>query len=269
MSHPTYTFATPQPVSLRLRNPAGDVQIAAGDTTETTVEIIPRGRTAEDAAQNTRVELSADGTRLDIEPPERRFGSTGKLGMIVRLPTGSQVDVTTASADLLCRGELGGLEATTASGDVAVDEVDGNAGIRTASGDVKVGSVTGDLDAKSASGDLRLGSAGGHCRTTTASGDIQVGSCEGELSSRTASGDVAVRQAGRGSVEITTMSGDVKVGVRRGAAVWLDLSTLSGRTRSDLDRQDGPPSDDDAVLSISVRTMSGDITLLRSTLSTD
>lgn len=266
MSSQSYAFDTAQPLTLRLRNPAGDVQITAGDTTETTVEIIPRSRSAEEAAEHTRVELSADGTRLDIEAPERRFGSTAKIGMIVRLPTGSRVDAGTASADLVCRGELGGLDAATASGDISADEVAGDAGIKTASGDVAIGGVTGDLDCKTASGDLSLGHVGGTCHTASASGDLQLGVCGGEVSSRTASGDVSVRSAERGSVQVTTMSGDVKVGVRRGVTVWLDLSTMSGRTRSDLEHQDGPPNDETEVLSVSVRTMSGDITLTRSNL---
>lgn len=268
MSTQSYRFSTPGPVQLRLRNPAGDVQIIAGDTTDTTVEVIPRSRSAEEAAERTRVELSADGSRLDVEAPDRRsgFGSAAKLGMIVRLPAGSRVDAGTASADLVCRGELGGLDASTASGGVAVDEVDGNVGVRTASGDIVLGAVSGNVDGKTASGDVRVGSTGGHCHAMTASGDVSLGACSGEVSVRTASGDIAVQQAERGTVSITTMSGDVRVGVRRGVTAWLDLSTLSGRTRSDLDHQDGPPADDAAALSINVRTMSGDITLSRGSM---
>lgn len=268
MSSQSYAFTTNQPLTLRLRNPAGDVQIVAGDVTETTVEVVPRARSAEDAATRTRVELSADGTRLDVEAPERRFGSTTKLGMLVHLPTGSQVDVGTASADIVCRGELGGLQAMSASGDISAEQVDGDASVKSASGHVYLGAVSGEVDCKTASGDLRVGTAGGNCRGTSASGDLELGACGGEVSARTASGDVGVRQVERGNVQITTMSGDVNIGVRRGVTVWLDLSTLSGRTRSDLDHQDGPPTDDSAVVSISIRTMSGDIALQRSNLPT-
>ena len=48
--------------------------------------------------------------------------------------------------------------------------------------------------------------------------------------------------------------------------VWIDASTMSGRTRSDLQSQDAP--EDGEVLSISVRTMSGDITLSPATVVT-
>lgn len=260
MSARSYTFSTPQPLMLRVRNPAGGVQITSTETAETTVEVVPRGG-GKDGAERTRVELSGDGTRLDVEAPERRFGSADRLTMIIGLPAGSRADIHTASADVSCRGMLGGLEVATASGDVAADRVEGDVTVSTASGDVGLGTVTGSLECKSASGDVRALGVEGGCRTTSASGDVLVGSCGGDVLTRTASGDVHVRQAERGSVDVTTMSGDVKVGVRRGTVVWLDLSTLSGRTRSDLEHQDGAPVDDGEVLSISVRTMSGDITL--------
>jgi len=267
MSARTHTFDTPRPLTLRLRNPAGDVEITAADTTQTTVEVIPRGGgSSREAAAHTRVELSGDGSRLDVEAPDKRFGGAGRLSMLVRLPAGSRVDVRTASADVTCRGTLGGLEVATASGDLATDDIDGDAAIASASGDITLGAVTGSVECKTASGDVHASSAGGSCRTSSASGDVVIGSCGAEVTARTASGDVHIRQAGQGNVQITTMSGDVKVGVRRGALVWLDLSTMSGRTRSDLDPQDGPPTDDSEVLSISIRTMSGDITLGSSNL---
>lgn len=263
MSARTYAFTTLQPLTLRVRNPSGEVEITAADTTETTVEIVPRG-SGKDSAERVRVELSGDGTRLDVEVPERRFGSGGRFTMIIRLPVGSRADIRSASADITCRGSLGGLEAATASGDLAADRIDGDVLITTASGEVNLGTVTGAVECKTASGDVRAVSVEGGCRTSSASGDVVVGTCGGDVLARTASGDVHLRQVERGSLDITTMSGDVKIGVRRGTVVWLDLSTLSGRTRSDLEHQDGAPDDGD-VLSVSVRTMSGDITLTPST----
>ncbi len=265
MSARNYSFSTPQPLTLRVRNPAGEVEITAAETTDTTVEVIPRGGSGKDSTERTRVELSADGTRLDVEAPERRFGSASRLAMIIRLPVGSLANVRTASADVTCRGSLGRLEAATASGDIAADRIDGDVTVTTASGETTLGTVTGSVECKSASGDVRADTVHGGCRTNSASGDVHVGACGGDVLARTASGDVQLRQAERGSIDITTMSGDVKIGVRRGTVVWLDLSTLSGRTRSDLEHQDSAPPEDGDVLSISVRTMSGDITLTPST----
>lgn len=187
--------------------------------------------------------------------------------MIIKLPVGSTVNARTASAGIVCRGSLGGLEASSASGEVAADRVDGDATVSSASGDINIGTVAGCLECKTASGDVRALTVAGSCCTSSASGDILVSSCGGDVLAKTASGNVHLRQAERGSLEITTMSGDVKVGVRRGTLVWLDISTLSGRTRSDLEHEDAAPTDDGEVLSISVRTMSGDVTLTPSTIT--
>lgn len=266
MSTRTYTFSTAQPLTLRVSNPAGEVEIIATETAQTSVEVIPRNSSGQASAERTRVELSGDGTRLDVEAPEHRFTSGGRLRMSIRLPAGSSVDVSTASADVICRGSLAGLEVRTASGDVDADHVDGDVAISSASGDVALGTVTGSVECKTASGDVRAVGVEGGCRANSASGDVNIGSCGGDVFVRTASGDVQVRRAERGRVDITTMSGDVKVGVRRGTVVWIDASTMSGRTRSDLQSQDAP--EDGEVLSISVRTMSGDITLSPATVVT-
>lgn len=267
MSARSYTFSTPHPLTLRVRNPAGDVEVTAVETTETTVEVIPRAGSGKDSAERVKVEMSADGTSLDVEAPERRFGSAGRWTMVIKLPVGSAVDARTASAGIVCRGSLGSLEVATASGDVAADRVEGDVTVTSASGDITIGAVAGSLECKTASGDLRALTVAGSCRTHSASGDILVSGCGGDVLAKTASGDVQLRQAERGSLDITTMSGDVKVDVRRGTVVWLDISTLSGRTRSDLEHEDAAPTDDGEVLSISVRTMSGDVTLTPSTIT--
>ena len=52
------------------------------------------------------------------------------------------------------------------------------------------------------------------------------------MSAVSASGDVTVRDAARGEVICKSTSGDVAIGVRKGTLVWLDLTTVSGRTTS-------------------------------------
>jgi DUF4097 and DUF4098 domain-containing protein YvlB len=78
-----------------------------------------------------------------------------------------------------------------------------------------------------------------------------------------ASGDVQLDAVRRGEVQLSSMSGDVRVGVAAGTSVWLDLSTASGRTRSDLTDlgPHGPGGRPD--LTLHVRTASGDIDLRR------
>jgi DUF4097 and DUF4098 domain-containing protein YvlB len=109
---------------------------------------------------------------------------------------------------------------------------------------VRLRRVDGDLDAHSASGDIEIGDAGASVR------------------GRTASGDITVLVARRGAVEVKAASGDVSVGVAQGVGVWLDLSTMSGDTTSDLAIGDAAPADG-CDLRLTARTMSGDVHVTR------
>jgi hypothetical protein len=71
-----------------------------------------------------------------------------------------------------------------------------------------------------------------------------------------------------GTVAVNSASGDVEVGVRRGARAYLDCSTVSGDARSDLEPMDDEPEDGAAedggpFVEIRARTMSGDIRITR------
>ena len=84
----------------------------------------------------------------------------------------------------------------------------------------------------------------------------------GDVSISTASGDVTVGAASGGAVQIKTVSGDVSVGVVPGLRVWLDLSSVSGRMGSEL-ADDGDAGDGPAELSLTLRSVSGDMRIHR------
>lgn len=68
----------------------------------------------------------------------------------------------------------------------------------------------------------------------------------------------------QGTLELNATSGDVTVGVRKGTLVWLDLTTVSGRTTSDLTPDDPDASGGGKPLAVRVRTVSGNITVTTS-----
>src|SRR5690606_12463897 len=83
---------------------------------------------------------------------------------------------------------------------------------------------------------------------------------------RTASGDVQLGSVHGDQVDVVTASGDVSVGVPAGTGVWLDITTASGSTHSDLAMSgEAPPNG--AKLALTVRTASGDIHIHRSPLA--
>ncbi len=131
-----HAFETPGKARLRIRNPAGAVTIEATDTNETTVELEALrddDATRESIAEATVemsggevvVELGTGMKGFGIGPAWISFGRTPQVGIMIRCPEGSDVNLATASADLMARGRLGEVEAKSASGDLHVENVAG------------------------------------------------------------------------------------------------------------------------------------------------
>jgi hypothetical protein len=253
----THRFPSPEPVRLRVRSGRGTVQIVASAVTETVVEV--SGRHEGDQA---RVEASGDGRTITIDVPRhRKLGNAPRLDITVQLPEGSYLDLGTASASIDARGPVAQADVRAASGAVSIEQVTGDVDARSASGDVRLGTVGGAARLKSASGDLLVASVGGVCNAHTASGAIDVGWAGDTVGAKSASGSLTVRDAVRGALDLRTTSGDVAVGVRKGTLVWLDLTTVSGRTTSDLTPDAPSAAASEEPLTIRARTVSGDITI--------
>lgn len=243
--------------AIEVRNPSGSVTVDARDgADELLVEITPLDSAAEQLVD--QIGLFFTHSRLRVEVPERRLLRTPSFAISVLTPPDVDVRVATASADASLRGRFAAVQLTSASGDLDVDEC-ARLELRTASGDARVGAVTGPVSAASASGDLRVGTAAAGLRSRSASGDIVVDDAAGDVSLATASGDLSVGRMGEGAVQAKTMSGDVEVGVAPGLRVWLDLSSVSGRMSSQLSDDDGAAGDGPAQLSLSLRSVSGDL----------
>jgi hypothetical protein len=258
-------FPVPGPVTLDLRLGSGacDIRAEQRDTATVTIEPYDNSDAAHEAARSTRVELSGD--TLTVTAPEAGgwlFRHSPRLRVSAVVPAGSRGRLRVASADVTCHGEWSDIKLNTASGDAYVEHVTGDITVNSASGDVRVGNVGGRLTVHTASGDISASRAGGPVEVKGATSDIEIDDLDGDLRTSTASGDVRVGAARRGTVSINSASGDVSIGVVSGTGVWLDLNTLAGRTRSDLDMAgDTPPGGHE--LTVQVRTISGDIDIHR------
>jgi DUF4097 and DUF4098 domain-containing protein YvlB len=253
----SFRFPTDGPVHLHLRSNRGTVEVVADDVSETLVNVSGRHDVGV-----VRVSASDDGRQVSVEVPRTwRPGGHPRIDITVRLPTQSTVDLGTASASISTRGALAQAEAKSASGSVSIEQVDGDCRAQSASGNVELGTIGGAVTLKSASGDLRVARVGGRCTARTASGAVDVGWAGDLVSAVSASGDVTVRDAARGEVTCKSTSGDVAIGVRKGTLVWLDLSSVSGRTTSSLQDEPAPAGGKEEVLTVKASTVSGNITI--------
>jgi hypothetical protein len=261
-------FDCPTPVTVSARLGGGVLDIVAEPRQTALVEVSPWDNSESSRATAERTVVDLRGGRLSIEPPEAsgwllRRGA--RVRVTVRIPPDCPLDIKVASAEVRCQGQYGATTLSTASGDVAIEHVAGDASIHTASGHVLVDRVDGRASARGASGDVTLTMVGGEVTATTASGDVAIDEADASVKVSTASGDVRIGRVRRGVVRLKCASGSQSVGVQQGTSVWLDVATVTGRTRSDLDMTGSGPTGGQSELTLALRTASGDIDIHRVT----
>jgi hypothetical protein len=262
------TFETTGPVRARVDTPYGTVDVATHDAprAEVDVQALRDDDASREAVEQTRVELTPSGD-LRVEVPKRHgsfFGRDPWIRIDLRLPEGSSLAFSTASADVTTTGRLGDVRGRTASGDVTIADADA-VRVDTASGDLRADEVRGDAELKSASGEVRLGRVGGRLVASAVSGDVRVASAESGATASAVSGDIELDRVAGGDVSVRSVSGDVRVGIAEGSRVHVDVTTLSGDLSSDVELGDGPGDDSGPLVNVSGKTVSGDVRIRRAT----
>lgn len=268
-------FETPGDVELDLSLASADLDVTTWDQDATEVEV--EGRRADDATaaalEGFSIERHDRSGRHVVVVREQRGRVLGfrlrdpQLLVRVRCPEGAVLTVRGGSSDVRVDGRLGDVEAKTGSGDVLLGRV-GSAHVTSASGDVKIDVSGGRVAVTTASGDALVGSAEGEVSVRTASGDVDVRDARAGASVQSASGDVRLGSVGGGDVRVQTVSGDAEVALTAGTAVWIDATSVSGEVTSDLDVGDLPPTGEDGpVREVRVRSVSGDVSIVRARTS--
>ncbi|MEU4402239.1 DUF4097 family beta strand repeat-containing protein [Micromonospora orduensis] len=276
-------FDTPEPISVQIEMPVGDAWIAATDRTDTVVQVRPRDPSSKadvTAAEQTTVEYAAGKLLIRVPKSWRRygFGAGPSVDVLIELPTGSRLHAEASWAAFRCEGRLGDCRIKTGSGirldetgpldidsshgEIAVERVAGSARVKASSGKVRIGAVDGTAEIKNSSGDCWIGQSGADARINTAYGDITVDAPMASVNARTAYGNVRLGQVVRGSIELQTSYGAIEVGVRRGTAAWLDVSSRHGRVHNALETTDSPAQTDETV-EVRANTSYGDIMIRR------
>jgi Putative adhesin len=224
----------------------------------------PPGELAAEAVRRTTIDFT--GRRLAVHSPREFPLRTVPLMIQVKAPSGSSITARSGSADITVDGVAHRLDASTGAGQVHAQRCTGAAEVRTGSGDVRLGSVLGTLRVRTGSGEVDVSSiedtadaagAAGGGTVQTGSGDVRLGAVRHDVSARTGSGDLTVADASAGGLELTTGSGQLRVGIHPGVRAELDVSSGSGQARSDLP-VGGPPPDGNVTLRVRARTGSGD-----------
>jgi DUF4097 and DUF4098 domain-containing protein YvlB len=231
MAHAEDSFEKRVPAAptgvVEISNVAGSVSVAGWDKPEVDVR-------AELGSDETRVEVtSEDGrTRIRVIVP-RNSDDESDTEMQVRVPRGSELQISTVSADIVARDVTGEQRLKSVSGNVKTD---------IAASDIEVKTVSGDLwlRGKSEDTDLRLSTVSGNVRLERAAGEVDAVTTSGDLSLdvqparsvrvRTTSGSVEYRGklARDASFEAESVSGDLNVRASAENGFDFEMTSFSG-----------------------------------------
>jgi DUF4097 and DUF4098 domain-containing protein YvlB len=212
--------------SVRVSNVSGTVSVSGWDKQQ--VEV--KGRLSGNVE---RVDVLSDKGRTTIRVVvPRNMTGDGEADLEIRVPSGSDVDVSAVSADVDVSRVTGPQRLTTVSGEIRSEFAQNLEG-KTVSGDMRLkgDGKTGELHLSSVSGDIALERGAGELDATSVSGDLvlELGAAT-SARLRTTSGNMTLRGAlaRDGSVEADTISGDVTLHLKADAGYAYEASSFSG-----------------------------------------
>ncbi|GAA1022397.1 MULTISPECIES: DUF4097 family beta strand repeat-containing protein [Amycolatopsis] len=278
-------FDTPEPISVTVDLGVGHVRFAASDRADTVVDVRPTDESDDSdvkTAKQIRVEYS-NGALHITGPKMRAFDfsrKTRSVDVTVELPTGSRVSAEVQAGAFQGSGELGQARLKTAAGNVSldrtgplrvdtsvghvtVDAIAGDAEVTTASGRIRLGPVDGTAVIKNSNGDTTIESAGGDVRVRAANGDITVEHAGAGVDAKTSNGAISLGEVVRGSVVLESAIGDLRIGIAKGTAAWLDVKTNFGHVRNQLETSASPGESTETV-EVRGHTAFGEIVIHRS-----
>jgi len=274
-----YTFDTPQPITLVVKNLGGKVVLRATDDGVTRVNLT--GSTADDCT------VSQVGDTITVLSPHFDWAGGGwmrnwfrrqRIDMTIDAPAGSDVTLQLGGGETDITGKFGRLEVRPGAGDVRVAEAGERTEVNLGAGNITIDKVTGATHLVSGAGNIRIGEVGGEARLQLGTGDVGIGhvtapvyvkSGAGNVKVSSVAGDVTV-DTSLGSTTIDCIStgrltyrgtgGDIKVGVLKGTPTWTELSTVVGRVSNALPSVGEPKPGQDHV-ELRITMVSGAIQL--------
>jgi hypothetical protein len=239
--------------SLDVRVPTGTIEICVGDAGIVQLSV--------DSGDVAEFEIFKAGERISVRHPSRWRMRDRSCRVVATVPSGTDIDISSTSAEVRLSGRLGIVRVRTTSGDVHIGDAL-RLDVTTASGDVSCGDIGGEASVTSLSGDCTITSVASNLQATLTSGDLRVDECCGDVHAGSTSGDVRVGRCGGSDIEMTSISGDVRVALPSGIRVDAEIATLSGRATLP-EAVEGAALLDRRRVRLRLKSVSGDIRVER------
>lgn len=156
---------------------------------------------------------SGRSTTIKVKAPERSWGRKDvSSDLMIRVPMGSSLDISTVSAD------------------IEIEGVTGEQDLQSVSGDIKTEAFAADIQAETVSGDVDLSGDGkdGEWDLSSVSGDITCERVSGDMDAEVVSGDIEVLDGSFDRVKLETVNGDIRLnaGLRKDGKI--DIESVNG-----------------------------------------
>ncbi|HUI43041.1 MAG TPA: DUF4097 family beta strand repeat-containing protein [Terriglobia bacterium] len=221
------TFQVNGPVSLEIKNGAGDITVRSGSSgsVEIRAKIYVGTRDWGESLADSRVH------EIEAHPPLEQSGNTIRIEPIELHGRGQNISI---DYEIMAPVDSR-LHSTTGSGDVIVEGIGGPVEAQTGSGDVKMSGVHGDVSAHTGSGDTKLSAIeAARVDIETGSGDVVLHDLHCALEARTGSGDISAQGEPTGEWRLHTGSGGVTLRLPNGKGFDLHAHAGSGEIRTGL-----------------------------------
>lgn len=202
-----------------------------------------------------------DGSLWDSLTSFTQDGGKRSARVSISVPTSTQINASTVSAEALINGIHARVKANTVSGSLTLVDIVGDVDANTVTGEIECQALDGDFKGNSISGALTVqASRLRQIRLNTVSGDITLDLTDG-----------------RAQIQSNSVSGDVTVRIPRGGGYDVAAHTASGHVVIDGQSMNGDApfqrggqlSDGDKALVIKANSVSGDVVVLRATTMQD
>jgi hypothetical protein len=219
--------------TVEVSNFSGSVDVTGWDQPRVSVHANTSGD-----IKNVDVRSDHGRTTITVRMPGMSWhGGGGNADLDIKIPKGSELDVTSVSADVTSKGVLGMQRLKTVSGSIKADISQSDVEAKTVSGNVFLhgDGKPASVHMTSISGGIRLEHGAGDLEATTVSGDLYVQLDPGRsVRVRTTSGRMVIegKLSKDADVDAQTVSGDVTLHAVPAAGYDYELSTFSGSIRN-------------------------------------
>jgi DUF4097 and DUF4098 domain-containing protein YvlB len=211
-----------------------DVSVYAGSVTVNTWNR-DAIRVQADTRRKDRLDISADGSAVSVET-SGKWGPAGSADVEITMPTWMAVELSGVETDLSVQGCKCTVHAETVRGDVTVKGGEGNVSVQSVEGSVTVTDVNGRVEAQSVNESVTVERVRGDLAVQTVNGDVSLAAItSGSVEASTVNGDItfdgAIQNGGR--YELSTHQGDIAITMPETANATVSVNTFNGSFESD------------------------------------